>query len=92
MVWATDPETEENALKEVTRVFRGKTDEWVHVFAGEEEIVCTPGHPFWIPVKGWTKAIDLRTGEILQLLNGEYDTITFVRNASAETTNTSAWE
>ncbi len=35
-------------------------------------IVCTPSHPFYSPVKGWTEAIRLRAGDILVTLNGEY--------------------
>ena len=37
-----------------------------------EEIVITPKHPFYVPQNGWTSAIDLRAGDILILLNGEY--------------------
>lgn len=37
-----------------------------------EGITCTPNHPFYSPVKGWTSAIDLRVGDILVMLNGEY--------------------
>ena len=71
-VWATDPETGETALKEVKQIFRNETDEWVRIKVNDEEIVCTPNHPFWVPVKGWTKACHLRAGDRLQLLNGEY--------------------
>ena len=69
-VWATNPETGETELKEVTQLFRGQTDEWVHVFAGEEEIVCTPGHPFYSPEKGWISAGELRIGDTLVTLDG----------------------
>lgn len=71
-VWATDPETGETGLREVKGLFRGETNEWIHVTVNDEEIVCTPDHPFWVPVKGWTKACHLRAGDRLQLLNGEY--------------------
>ena len=37
-----------------------------------EEIVATPTHPFYCPVKGWTDAVHLRAGDILVLVNGEY--------------------
>lgn len=39
---------------------------------GGEEIVATPTHPFYCPVKGWTDAVHLRAGDILVLVNGEY--------------------
>ena len=72
LVWATDPETGETALKRVLRLFRSETSEWVHLTVDGEEIVCTPGHPFYSPVKGWTAACQLRAGNILVTLNGEY--------------------
>ena len=72
LVWATDEETGETALKEIVQTFRNETEEWVHVKVNGEEITCTPMHPFYSPVKGWTSAIDLRAGDILVMLNGEY--------------------
>ena len=72
LVWATDEETGETALKEVVQLFRNETDEWVHVTVNGEEITCTPTHPFYVPQKGWISAIDLRAGDILVMLNGEY--------------------
>ena len=72
MVWASDPETGEVALKEVVRTFRNETTELVHVTINGEEIVCTTEHPFYSPVKGWVEACRLRAGDILVLVNGEY--------------------
>ena len=39
LVWATDPETGETALKEVVRLFRNETEEWIHVTVNGEEII-----------------------------------------------------
>ena len=72
MVWAWDEETGEVALKEVVETYVNETDELVHVFVNGEEIVTTPSHPFYSPVKGWTDAIHLRAGDILVLVNVEY--------------------
>ena len=83
-VWATDPETGETELKVVKQLFRNKTDEWVHITVNDEEIVCTPNHPFWVPVKGWTKACHLRAGDRLQLLNGEYVVVEQVQHELLE--------
>jgi len=47
-------------------------EKWVHVKVNSEEITCTPMHPFYVPKKGWTSAVDLRAGDILVMLNGEY--------------------
>ncbi len=59
LVWATDPETGETTLKPVVQTFRNETTEWIHVTVNGERITCTPEHPFYSPVKGWTSAIDL---------------------------------
>lgn len=69
-VWATNPETGETELKEVVQLFIGQTDEWVHFFAGEEEIICTPEHPFYSPTKGWIVAADLRVNDVLVTIGG----------------------
>ena len=72
LVWATDPDTGETTLKTVVRTFINESEELVHLTVNGEEITTTPGHPFWVPQKGWTKAVHLRAGDRLQLLNGEY--------------------
>ena len=87
-VWATNPETGETELKEVTQLFRGQTDEWVHVFAGEEEIVCTPGHPFYSPEKGWISAGELRVGDVLVTLEGSSLIIDRIYREQLETLET----
>lgn len=49
-----------------------------------EEITCTPAHPFYMPQKGWTSAIDLRAGDILVMLNGEYAVVEQVQHELLE--------
>lgn len=71
-VWAWDEETGEVALRPVMETYVNETDALVHVFVNGEEIITTPGHPFYSPVKGWTDAVHLRAGDILVLVNGEY--------------------
>ena len=71
-VWATNPETGETDLKRVVQTFENETSELIHITVNGEEIVCTNEHPFYVPVKGWTAACQLRAGECLQLVNGEY--------------------
>ena len=71
-VWAADPATGEVELKSVARTFVNESNELIHVYVAGEEILTTPSHPFWVPEKGWTSAIQLRAGDILVLLNGEY--------------------
>lgn len=69
-------------------MFRNETSEWVHVTVGDETITCTPEHPFYSPVKGWTNAIDLRAGDILVMLNGEYVVVEQVQHELLESPET----
>ncbi len=88
LVWASDPETGETALKEVVQIFRNETNEWVHVTVNSEEITCTPNHPFYSPVRGWTNACDLRAGDILVTVNGEYVVVEQVQHELLESSET----
>ena len=63
-------------------------EKWVHVKVNGEEITCTPMHPFYSPVKGWTSAIDLRAGDILVMLNGEYVVVEQVQHELLESPET----
>ena len=83
-VWATNPETGETALKEVVQIFRNEASELVHVTVNGEKIVCTNEHPFYVPVKGWTAACQLRAGDRLQLVNGEYTIVEQVQHEILE--------
>ena len=80
------PET--TFLKEVVQLFRNETEEWVRVKVNGEEITCTPEHPFYVPEKGWTSAIDLRAGDILVMLNGEYVVVEQVQHELLEGSET----
>ena len=83
-VWAWDEETGEKTLRRVTETYVNQTSELVHVFVGGEEIVTTPTHPFYSPVKGWTDAARLRAGDILVLVNGEYVVVERVQHEILE--------
>ena len=41
-------------------------------------------HPFYSPVKGWTDAVQLRAGDILVLVNGEYVVVEKVQHEILE--------
>ena len=84
-VWAWDEETGDVALKEVVETYINETDELVHLFVNGEEIVCTPSHPFYSPIKGWTDAVRLQAGDILVLVNGEYVVVEKVQHEILET-------
>jgi hypothetical protein len=85
MVWAWDEETGEVAPKEVVETYVNETYELIHVFVDGEEIITTPAHPFYSPVKGWTNAVHLRAGDILVLVNGEYVIVEKVQHEILET-------
>ena len=78
----------ETALKEVVQTFRNETEEWVHITVNGEKITCTPEHPFYVPQKGWTSVIDLRAGDILVMLNGEYVVVELVQHELLESPET----
>ena len=84
MVWAWDEESGDVALKEVVETYVNEASELVHVFVNGEEIVATPSHPFYSPVKGWTDAVHLRAGDILVLVNGEYVVVEKVQHEILE--------
>ena len=88
LVWVHDPETGETALKPVVQTFRNETTEWIHVTVKGETLTCTPEHPFYVPKKGWTSAIDLRAGDILVMLNGEYVVVEQVQHELLESPET----
>ena len=83
-VWAWDELRNDVALKRVLETYVNETDELVHVFVSGEEIVTTPSHPFYSPVKGWTDAVHLRAGDILVLVNGEYVVVEKVQHELLE--------
>ena len=85
MVLAWDEETGEVAPKEVVQTYVNETYELIHVFVDGEEIITTPAHPFYSPVKGWTNAVHLRAGDILVLVNGEYVIVEKVQHEILET-------
>ncbi len=47
-------------------------------------ISATPSHPFCVNQFGWTRAADLRAGDVLVLSNGEYVVVEFVQHEILE--------
>ena len=83
-VWAWDEETGEVSLKPVLETYIRECNELVHLSFGEEEITCTPNHPFYVPTKGWTVAAHLRAGDILVTVNGEFVVLELVQHELME--------
>ena len=68
-VYASDPETGENAYKEVLNVFIRQSNIIIHVFVNGEEIETTPTHPFWVENE-WVTADKLKAGDVLTRADG----------------------
>ena len=60
------------SLKTVKETYINESDELIHLTVKGKEITTTPIHPFYFPIRGWVQAIDLRAGDMLVLVNGEY--------------------
>ena len=84
-VWAWDEESGDVALKKVVETYVSETDELIHVFVNGEEIISTPSHPFYSPVKGWIAAAHLQVDDILVLVNGEHVVVEKVQYERLET-------
>ena len=84
LVWACNPETNEVSLKRVVRTFVKQSEELVHIKVADRVITCTNEHPFYSPVKGWIAACQLRAGDILVTVNGEYVVIEKVQHELLE--------
>jgi RHS repeat-associated protein len=83
-VWAYDTESGILALKEVTKVYEKQSDGLVHIATAEGNIDATSTHPFYTPKKGWVAAIDLRAGDILVTVNGNYAVVEQVQHELLE--------
>ena len=84
LVYSENPETGEKGLKQVLQTFVNETDELLHVFVENEEIIATSEHPFYVPEKGWVPAIQLRVGDILLLQSGEYVIVEMIQHEILE--------
>ena len=83
-VISTNPQTGETTIKRVVQTFVNETDELIHIDICGEKIVCTKEHPFYMPTKGWTAACELRAGDILVTVNGEYVVVEQVQHELLE--------
>ena len=70
-VWSWDEATGEQALKTVVQLFRNEKERIVHIEVAGEKIQTTLGHPFYVVGKGWVKAGELKSGDVLKLYDGK---------------------
>ncbi len=71
-------------LQTVLETYENETEELIHVHVTGEDIVTTPSHPFYVNQFGWTRAADLRAGDVLVLFNGEYVVVEFIQHEILE--------
>ena len=84
-VYARDPKTGTTGLQQVLQTFINETDELIYLSIHGEEIITTPEHPFFVSTKGWITAINLRAGDILVTVNGEYVVLEKIQHEILET-------
>ena len=84
MVLSEDPTTGEVAYKTILKTYENETTELVHVHVNGDEIKATPSHYFYSVQFGWTKAADLRAGDVLVLVNGECVVVEWVEHEILE--------
>lgn len=65
LVLSTNADTMESGYKKVLEKYVRKTRELVHIIAGGEEIVSTPGHPYYVAGRGFVNACQLCIGSPL---------------------------
>jgi hypothetical protein len=61
-----------------------ETNELVHIKVDGQTITCSDTHPFYVPKKGWTEAIQLRAGDQLLLQSGKIVIIEMVQHEILE--------
>ena len=84
MVYSFDPATLEVAEKQVEDVFVKESSKLINIEVNGETIKTTPDHPFYVPQKGFTRAIELRAGDELYTVNGEYVVIEKIQHEILE--------
>ncbi|NKE58350.1 hypothetical protein FXN61_16570 [Lentzea sp. PSKA42] len=85
-VLATDPETGESGVREVTATIIGEDVKFLVEIEvdGAGKIVATDRHPFWLPDENrWADAKDLRTGSVLRTSAGTSVQITAIKKRTA---------
>ncbi|MBR1815482.1 MAG: Hint domain-containing protein, partial [Lachnospiraceae bacterium] len=69
-VYAYNSDTEETDIKKVLQTFVHESDEIAHVTISSETIDATTNHPFYVVGYGFIPAGELRSGDVILLLDG----------------------
>lgn len=83
-VYSFNADTQEVSKKTVEETFVRESNELVHITVNGETISSTPDHPFYVPQKGFVRAINLRAGDVLWTVNGEYVVVEKVQHEILE--------
>ena len=67
-------------IKQILKVYKNETEELIRVYGSGEIITVSPSPPFYVNQFGWTRAVQLRAGDVLVLSNGEYVVVWYVKN------------
>lgn len=86
-VLAKNVETGKLAYKPVLQTTIRPPKELLSLRVGEETIVCTGGHRFWISGSGWVRARDLATSSFAHTASGTTPIVSAEKGQSAETYN-----
>jgi len=86
LVLAADPDAGLTAPRAVTAAMVHTVPMVLDIDVSGECVTCSPEHPFWTQSHGWTKAADLRPGDVVVDLNGSGWTVAAVAERHGEFT------
>lgn len=78
-VYSENVATGKKGLKKVKNVFIHETNTIIHIFVGNEDIITTPNHPFWVVNKGWVAASEIKKGDKLNLFSSETQVVKLIK-------------
>jgi hypothetical protein len=87
LVLAQNVETGELSLKPVVCTTVRPAKPLLTVTMREESVTATSGHRFWIAGDGWTKARDLKSGQLVHTVRGNASIAAVATGPTAETYN-----
>ncbi|MBL7696581.1 MAG: hypothetical protein JNK79_00415, partial [Chitinophagaceae bacterium] len=80
-VFAFDFASRSVVSKQVVDIYRGSTEAWINIFAGNSVLKATKNHPVWIVNESrWIASRDLAPGMILLLKNNQQRKVDRVEN------------
>ena len=68
-IYALNLDNNERELRRVNSVYEGYTEETYEITVGDELIITTPKHQFYVVDKGWIRAFDLQEGDVLNSIS-----------------------